>query len=175
MYPYKGRYPTIDPSAFVAPGARVIGDVTIGEGSGIWFNSVLRGDEAPIIIGKRVNIQDNCVAHMYAGAPLILEDDVSIGHQVILHGCKIRKGALIGMGSIILDNVEIGEEAFVAAGTLIPPGKKIPPRTMVMGRPGQVVRELTEKDLQTVRDTTIVYAKKAQEYLQEYKKKPNQF
>lgn len=169
IYPYNNQRPVIDDSVFIAPGARIIGDVTIGAESSIWFNTVLRGDEAPIRIGKRVNIQDNCIGHMYEHAPLVLEDDVSIGHQVILHGCTIRKGALVGMGAIILDDVEIGEEAFVAAGSLVPPGKKIPPRTMVMGSPAKVVRELTEKDLELVRSTTEVYAAKAKKYLQEYR------
>ncbi|MBO8171185.1 MAG: gamma carbonic anhydrase family protein [Bacillaceae bacterium] len=168
IYPYQNKHPKIDKTAFIAPGARIIGDVTIGEGSSIWFNTVLRGDEAPIQIGKRVNIQDNSMGHMYEGSPLILEDDVSIGHQVILHGCTIRKGALVGMGAVILDNVEIGEEAFIAAGSLVPPGKKIPPRTMVMGSPGKVVRELTEEDLELVRSTTRVYAEKAQQYRKEF-------
>ncbi|MGO4887676.1 gamma carbonic anhydrase family protein [Anaerobacillus sp. MEB173] len=164
LYPYKNFFPAVDESVFLAPGSRVIGDVTIGKGSSIWFNTVLRGDEAPIIIGEKCNIQDNSTCHLYEQHPLVLEDEVSIGHNVILHGCTIRKGALIGMGSTILDGAEIGESAFIGANTLIPPGKKIPPRTMVVGSPGKVVRELTDEDLALIRLTIDTYATKAQEF-----------
>lgn len=169
LYPYKDKSPKVPESVFIAPGARVIGDVTIGEGSSVWFNTVLRGDEGPIIIGKKCNIQDNCTGHLYEGFPLVLEDEVSIGHNVILHGCTVRKGALIGMGSTILDGVEIGESAFIGANTLIPPGKKIPPRTMVMGSPGKVVRELTDEDLKVIRLTIDTYYNKGQEFLNQLK------
>jgi carbonic anhydrase/acetyltransferase-like protein (isoleucine patch superfamily) len=157
--------PVIDPTAFIAPGARIIGSVEIGKESSVWFNTVLRGDEGPIILGSRVNIQDNCLGHQYEGCPLILEDDVSVGHHVVLHGCKIRSGSLIGMGSIILDDVEIGEESIVAAGSLIPAGKKIPPRTMVMGSPAKFVRELTKRDFELLKMTTDTYVKRREEYL----------
>lgn len=167
IYSYGGKKPVFDSSVFIAPGARIIGDVTIGEESSIWFNTVLRGDEAPISIGKRCNIQDNSTCHLYEGNPLILEDEVSVGHNVILHGCTIRKGALIGMGSIILDGAEIGEYAFVGANTLVSPGKKIPPRTLVLGSPGKVVRELTDEDLALLKLTTDTYHQKGKEYLQE--------
>jgi carbonic anhydrase/acetyltransferase-like protein (isoleucine patch superfamily) len=167
QYTYKGIQPSIHPTVYVAPGARIIGDVKIGEGSSIWFNTVLRGDEGPITIGSRVNIQDGCTGHQYSGCPLVLEDDVSVGHNVILHGCIVRKGALVGMGSILLDGAEIGEYAFIGAGTLVPPGKKIPPRTMVMGSPAKVIRELTDEDLRIVEMTTETYFKRGQEYLAE--------
>lgn len=159
---FQSHYPRIDASVYIAEGVKLIGDVTIGERSSVWFNTVMRGDEGPITIGKRCNIQDNCMIHLYENYPVILEDEVSIGHNVILHGCIVRRGALVGMGATILDGVEIGEEAFIAAGTLIPPGKKIPPRTMVMGSPGKVVRELTERDFETMRMTVETYEKKAQ-------------
>lgn len=167
IHPYKGMKPDVHPTVYIAPGAQVIGEVTIGEGSSIWFNTVLRGDEGPITIGSRVNIQDGSTGHQYSGTPLVLEDDVSVGHNVILHGCTVRKGALIGMGAIVLDGAEIGEYAFVGAGSLVPPGKKIPPRTMVMGSPAKVVRELTEEDLRIVLATTESYYLKGQEYLKE--------
>ncbi|SDN38162.1 Carbonic anhydrase or acetyltransferase, isoleucine patch superfamily [Fictibacillus solisalsi] len=168
-YPFNGKTPQIDESAFTAPGVHIIGDVTIGKESSIWFNSVLRGDEGPITIGDRCNIQDNCTLHLYEQFPLVLEDEVSVGHNVILHGCTVRKGALIGMGATILDGAEIGEQAFIGANTLVPSGKKIPPRTMVMGSPGKVVRELTDKDLELISLTIETYRQKGQQCKQELK------
>jgi carbonic anhydrase/acetyltransferase-like protein (isoleucine patch superfamily) len=147
IYPYKGKKPNISKSAFIADYVTITGDVEIGDQSSIWFNTVIRGDVAPTIIGKRVNVQDNSVLHQSPNHPLILEDDVTVGHQVILHSCIIRKMALIGMGTIILDQAEIGEGAFIGAGSLVPQGKKIPPRTLAFGRPAKVIRTLTAEDL----------------------------
>ena len=169
LYPYQGKYPIVPKNVFVAPGVHIIGDVKVGEESSIWFNTVVRGDEAPIVIGDRCNIQDNSTLHNYEEYPLILEDEVSIGHNVILHGCIIRKGALIGMGATILDGAEIGESAFIGANTLIPPGKKIPPRTMVMGSPGKVIRELNDEDLELIQLTINSYRDKGQEFLKNLK------
>ncbi|WP_458414208.1 gamma carbonic anhydrase family protein [Schinkia sp. CFF1] len=164
LYPYKNKMPKIDESAFIAPGARVIGEVTIGKESTIWFNAVLRGDEAPIIVGERCSIQDNSTCHLYEGQPLTIDDDVTVGHNVILHGCTIKKGALIGMGSTILDGAEIGEYTIIGANTLIPPGKKIPPRSLVVGSPGKVVRELNEKDYELLQLSVDTYVQKGKEY-----------
>lgn len=164
ILPYKDKNPQIDPSVFVAPGAKIIGDVKIGKDSSIWFNAVLRGDEAPIIIGERCSIQDNSTCHLYEGYPLVIEDDVTVGHNVILHGCTVRKGALIGMGATILDGAEIGEYSIIGANTLIPTGKKIPPRSLVIGSPGKVIRELTEKDFEMLADSVKTYVQKAAEY-----------
>src|SRR3954451_23546359 len=146
IYPYKGKNPIISDSAFIADFTTITGDVEIGDESSVWFNSVIRGDVAPTIIGKKVNIQDNSVLHQSPNNPLILEDEVTIGHQVILHSCIIRKKALVGMGSIILDQAEIGEGAFIGAGSLVPQGKKIPPNTLAFGRPAKVIRTLTPED-----------------------------
>ncbi len=110
-YALGDKRPRVHETAFIAPGAQIIGDVTIGPESSVWFNAVLRGDEAPIVIGAAVNVQDNSTLHMYEKYPLILEDEVSVGHNVILHGCHVKRGALVGMGSVILDGVEIGEYA----------------------------------------------------------------
>src|SRR3954447_5559608 len=147
IYPYKGKKPNISKSAFIADYVTITGDVEIGDLSNIWFNTVIRGDVAPTVIGKKVSVQDNSVLHQSPGNPLILEDDVTIGHQVILHSCIIREKALIGMGSIILDNAEIGEGAFIGAGSLVSQGTKIPPGTLAFGRPAKVVRELKPEDL----------------------------
>ncbi|WP_134701113.1 gamma carbonic anhydrase family protein [Ammoniphilus sp. YIM 78166] len=167
MYSYEDKKPMLDPSVYVAPGSKLIGDVSIGKDSSIWFNSVLRADNDTMRIGERVNIQDFTMCHVDTGYPMVIEDEVSVGHHVILHGCTIRKGALIGMGAVILNGAEIGEYALVAAGSLVPEGKKIPPRTLVMGSPAKVVRELTEKDMQMLMGTTRHYAEKGSKYREE--------
>lgn len=164
IYPYKEKQPSIAQSAFIADYATITGDVVIGEKSTVWFNTVIRGDVAPTIIGSRVNIQDNSVLHQSPNNPLILEDEVTIGHQVILHSCKIRKGALIGMGSIILDNAEVGEGAFIGAGSLVPPGKVIPPNTMAFGRPAKVIRKVTEEDRKDMERIVREYVEKGAYY-----------
>jgi len=164
IYPFKGKTPEIAESAYLAENAVVTGDVKIGEETTIWFNSVIRGDVAPTIIGKKVSIQDNSVLHQSPNNPLIIEDEVTIGHQVILHSCKIRKGALIGMGSIVLDKAEIGEGAFIGAGSLVPQGKVIPPNTLAFGRPAKVVRELNDEDRKDVERIIREYAEKGQLY-----------
>jgi carbonic anhydrase/acetyltransferase-like protein (isoleucine patch superfamily) len=147
IYPYKGKNPIISDSAFIADFVTISGDVEIGDESSIWFNTVIRGDVAPTKIGKRVNIQDNSVLHQSPNHPLLIEDGVTVGHQVMLHSCILKENALIGMGSIILDGAEIGEGAFIGAGSLVPQGKKIPPNTLAYGRPAKVIRELTVEDI----------------------------
>ena len=138
--PASGRF-------WVAENAIVIGNVEIGEEASIWFSSVLRGDNDKITLGARSNVQDGCVLHVDPGFPIVIGEDVGIGHKVMLHGCTIGRGCLIGMGSIIMNGAVIGEQCLIGANTLIPEGKVIPPRSMVLGAPGKIVRELTESDL----------------------------
>lgn len=164
IHHYKNIQPTIHATAFIAKNATITGDVTIDEDSSIWFNTVIRGDVAPTRIGKRVNIQDLSMVHQSPETPVIVEDDVTIGHQVTLHAATIRKNALIGMGSIVLDGVEIGEHAFIGAGSLVPPGKKIPSNTLALGRPAKVVRELTELDYIEMERVRKSYVEKGQYY-----------
>lgn len=164
IYPYKDNNPKIADSAFIADYVTITGDVTIGEESSIWFNTVIRGDVSPTIIGDRTNIQDQCTLHQSPKYPLILENDVTIGHQVILHSCTVKKDALIGMGSIILDGAEIGEGAFIGAGSLVPQGKKIPPNTLAFGRPAKVIRELTDEDREDMARIRRQYVEKGQYY-----------
>lgn len=164
IYPYKGKTPIIDASAFIADYVTITGDVTIGPETTIWFNTVIRGDVAPTIIGSKVSIQDLSCLHQSPNNPLIIEDEVTIGHQVTLHSCTIRKGALIGMGSIILDGAEIGEGAFIGAGSLVPPGKKIPPNSLALGSPAKVVRELNDEDKADVQRIIREYVEKGQYY-----------
>ena len=147
IYPYKGKNPIISDSAFIADFVTISGDVEIGDESSVWFNTVIRGDVAPTKIGKRVNIQDNSVLHQSPNQTLLIEDGVTVGHQVMLHSCIIKENALIGMGSIILDGAEIGEGAFIGAGSLVPPGKIIPPNSLAYGRPAKVIRELSAEDI----------------------------
>ncbi|WLD92453.1 gamma carbonic anhydrase family protein [Alkalihalobacillus sp. AL-G] len=164
IYPYKDVKPKIDSSAFIAEGAVITGDVTIEEQTSVWFNTVIRGDVAPTFIGKRVNVQDLSMLHQSPNTPLILEDDVTVGHQVTLHSCTIRKNALIGMGSLILDGSEVGEGAFIGAGSLVPPGKKIPPNTLAFGRPAKVIRPLNEDDLKDMERIRTEYVERGQAY-----------
>lgn len=161
---YKEHTPRIHESVFVAPGAYLIGDITIGEQSTVWFNAVLRGDEDAIVIGKRCSIQDNATIHLFEGSPVVIEDDVTVGHNVILHGCKVGKRSIIGMGSTILDGAEIGEECIIGANTLIPSGKKIPPRSLVVGSPGKVVREIGNKDVELINLSISTYVQKGIEF-----------
>jgi gamma-carbonic anhydrase len=146
--PFRGVYPQIPASAYVDVSAQVIGDVHIGEQSSVWCNAVLRGDMYYIRIGDRTNVQDNSVIHTRTGShPTILEDEVTVGHSVTLHGCYVERGALIGIGSIVLDDARVGAQSLVAAGSLISPGTIIPPRSLVMGIPARVKRPLTDEEV----------------------------
>jgi carbonic anhydrase/acetyltransferase-like protein (isoleucine patch superfamily) len=145
---YKGISPRIAPTAYVEHSAHVIGDVHIGEHSSVWFNCVLRGDVYHIRVGESTNIQDGTIIHVTNGrSSTIIGDRVTIGHGVVLHGCTIRDRSLVGIGAIVLDDVTVGEESFIAAGSLVTPGTVIPPRSMVMGSPARVRREVTEEEV----------------------------
>ena len=148
---YKDILPKIHPSAFIAPGAMIIGAVTIGEESSVWFNCVLRGDLEYIEVGERTNIQDGTVVHLDPGFPCLIGNDVTIGHGAIVHGCTVGDGAMISMGATILTGARIGERAIVAAGAVVREGQEIPPDTLAMGLPAQVKREVTPADLERVR------------------------
>ncbi|HVF47095.1 MAG TPA: gamma carbonic anhydrase family protein [Pyrinomonadaceae bacterium] len=148
LKPFNGIRPRIHPTVFVADDAVVIGDVEIGEDSSVWFGSILRGDVNYIRIGARTNIQDLTVIHVSSRThPTVLEDEITVGHRVVLHGCHIESGCLIGIGAILLDGVHVGTRSLVAAGTLLTPGTQIPPRSLVLGSPGRVKRELTDDEL----------------------------
>jgi gamma-carbonic anhydrase len=145
---FRGTHPQIHPSAFIADSAQVIGDVQVGEQASIWFGTIVRGDMFYIRIGDRTNVQDNCVLHTRTGEkPTVLEQKVTVGHSVTLHGCYIERGSLIGIGSIVLDDVRVGAQSLVAAGSLISPGTIIPPGSLVMGMPARVKRPLTAEEL----------------------------
>lgn len=154
---YKNHTPKISDSAFIAPNATIIGDVEIGDNSSVFFGTVVRGDIAPVRIGNNTNVQDLSVLHQTPGLPLTLEDNVTIGHKVTLHSCTVKKGALVGMDSIVLDEAVIGENAFVGAGSLVTGGTVIPPNTLAFGRPAKVVRELTSEDLEEMKRINETY------------------
>ena len=137
-----------DGRCWVAPNAVLLGRVILDEDASVWFGAVLRGDNEPIRVGARSNVQDGSVLHTDPGYPLDIGSDCTIGHMVMLHGCMIGRGSLIGIGSIILNGAIIGEECLVGANTLIPEGKVIPPRSMVLGSPGKIIRQLTDEDVQ---------------------------
>ncbi len=149
--PFGNSKPNVHPSAFVADDAIVIGDVEIGADASIWFGSVVRGDVNYIRIGDRTNIQDACVIHVSSkDHPTVLEQEITVGHRVTLHGCHIEAGCLIGIGSIILDGARIGARSLVAAGSLVTPGTIIPPESLVMGAPAKVKRPLTPEEIQNL-------------------------
>src|SRR6266498_1262227 len=146
--PFRDFHPQIHHTAFIAESAQLIGDVHVADQASVWFGTVVRGDMFYIRIGDRTNVQDNCVLHTRtAEKPTILEDEVTIGHSVTLHGCYVEHGSLIGIGSIVLDDVRIGAQSLVAAGSLISPGTVIPPRSLVMGMPALVKRPLSEEEV----------------------------
>jgi gamma-carbonic anhydrase len=144
---YRGIVPRLAPSVYLAPNASVIGDVEIGEESSIWYGAVLRGDVGRIRIGCRTNVQDLACLHMSLGqSHAVIGDDVTVGHNAVIHGAIVEAGALIGIGAILLDNAVIGSEAMVAAGSVVPAKMVVPPRTLARGQPARIVRELTEEE-----------------------------
>ncbi|MFD0586922.1 gamma carbonic anhydrase family protein [Paenibacillus sp. GCM10027627] len=164
LLPYKGILPAVHASCYIAEGVKLIGDVSIGENSTVWFNAVLRGDLAPIRIGTSCNIQDGVVGHVNTDQPLLVEEEVSVGHGAIIHGCRLGKGTLIGMGAIVLNGADVGEYALIGAGSIVTENKKIPSYTLSLGSPAKVVRELTEDDLQRMKRTMESYVTKGIEY-----------
>ncbi len=146
LYPFEGKVPVVHPSAFVAPTAAVIGDVEIGEGSNIWYHCVLRGDTNYIRIGARSNIQDGTIIHVNAGTQCtVIGDDVTVGHAAIIHACTLKDRAFVGMGATVLDEAVIEEGGVLAAGSVLPPGKRIGRLELWMGNPARLVRVLTEE------------------------------
>ena len=162
---FEGKQPSIASSAWIAPGAAVMGDVEIGEDSSLWYGAVVRGDVHRIRIGARTNIQDQATVHVTRDRfPTLIGDEVTVGHRAVVHGCTVGSRALIGIGAIVLDGAEVGEGAWVAAGAVVTPGTRIPPGCLAVGVPAQVVRELSteERDLQTQR--TLAYVETAKQH-----------
>ena len=156
---------------YIMESAEIIGEVTIGEHSSVWSKAVIRADDAPIKIGKNTNIQDMCVIHTDPGRPLEIGDNVTIGHGAMLHCRRIGSNCVIGMGAMLLDSVEIGEYSIIAAGTVVTENKKIPPRSLVMGIPGKIVREIKDEDIKRIEQGAQDYLRLAKAHYEGYHKK----
>jgi len=166
LRPYRGRLPVIDPTAYIDPSAQVIGDVEIGEESSVWMNVVIRGDVNHIRIGRRSNVQDGTILHvMHDTHPTAIGDEVTIGHGAIVHGCTIEDRVLIGMGAILLNGARVGADSIVAAGSLVPEGRVIPPRSLAMGSPAKVRRTLSDADVASIREYSANYVRYRLDYM----------
>lgn len=161
---FEGIMPEIDESVFVAQSADIIGDVKIGKNSSVWYNAVIRGDEHAITIGENTNIQDGTVVHVGWDTDTIIGDNVTVGHNALVHGCKVGNNSLVGMGATILNGAEIGEFCMVAAGALVTQNKKFPDGVLIMGSPAKVARELTEAEKQSLIDSANDYYANAQKH-----------
>ena len=157
LFPFRNVMPKIAASAFVAPTAAVIGDVTVGEESGIWFHCVLRGDSAPITIGARTNIQDGTIIHVNPDMPTVIGDDVTAGHAAIIHACTLHDRAFVAMGATVLDGAVIESGGMLAAGALLTPGKRIGPGELWAGSPAKLMRLLSEEDAKRFARTAVSY------------------
>jgi len=162
---YRGINPSINEKAFVAGGTILVGDITLGEYSSLWYGTIARADVDRIVIGSCTNIQDGCLIHCSRGFPTIIGDYISVGHGAVLHGCKIENNCLIGMGAVIMDGAEVGEYSIIGAGALITPGKKIAPGSVVMGSPGRVVRSTTDREKEEIKERADEYVKLAREHI----------
>ena len=164
LLPFLRYEPKVHPSAFVAPGADVIGRVTLAKDSSVWFGCVLRGDVNRISIGEATNIQDGSILHVDDDHPCLIADHVHVGHHVNLHGCRVERGAMIGIGAIVLSGARIGAGAIVGAGSVVLEGTRIPPRTLAVGVPARVVRCVTARDTAYIRRWVATYVRLAQAY-----------
>jgi carbonic anhydrase/acetyltransferase-like protein (isoleucine patch superfamily) len=165
LRPFRGRMPLVHATAFVDASAQVIGDVELGPDASIWMHVVVRGDVNTIRIGARSNLQDGTVVHVMHGThPTRIGDDVTIGHAAIVHGCTIGDRVLVGMGAILLNGVEIGEDSIVAAGSLVPEGTIVPPRSLVMGSPGRVRRTLDDAQVASILEYAANYVRYKEDY-----------
>ena len=163
---FLGTPPNVHPSAYIAPGATVIGDVTLGEQSSIWFSAVVRADINRIVVGPRSNIQDGAVVHLADDYGTLIGELVTVGHKAIVHACTVADEVLVGMGAIILDGAEIGARSIIGAGALVTGGKKIPPGSLVIGSPGKVVRQLSLDEQAGIRVWADKYVEVSRAYLE---------
>ena len=161
--------PQLEGNNYVAANATVVGNVILGRNANVWWNVVIRGDNDRITLGENVNIQDGSVLHTDVGVPLRLENDVSVGHMVMLHGCTVKEGSLIGINAVVLNHAVIGRECLIGANSLIPEGKVIPDRSLVVGSPGRVVRPLRDDEVRMIRWISQHYVENAGRYLRDLK------
>lgn len=165
IYAFGDRCPQLPrEGCYVCPSAQVIGSVRLGEAASVWFNAVLRGDSEWIEVGARSNIQDGSVVHADPGEPVVIGTDVSVGHMVLLHGCRIEARSLVGNGAIVLDGARIGTSCIIAAGSLVPPGMQIPDSVVVMGAPAKIVRTVLPRDLEAIAHASAHYVTRSAEF-----------
>lgn len=164
IFPYKGVWPTIADDVFIAPGAMVIGNVTIGAGASLWYNAVVRGDNAPIIIGCRTNIQDNCTLHVDADAPLTIGDECTIGHNAVVHGATLGDRVLVGMNAVVLSHARVGSDTIIGACALVNEHKQIPDAVLALGIPAKVIRPLSKIELTSLQESANGYCQRALEH-----------
>lgn len=161
----KGKTPSISKKTFVADNSTVVGNVTLGEDCGVWFGAVIRGDSNSIKIGSRSNIQDLCVVHCDSSHDTIIGDDVTVGHNAIIHGCHIGNRVLIGMGAVVMNGVQIGDDCVIGAGALVTENQVIPPKSLVVGFPAKVKRGLLEEEVKNILKASASYVENAHRYL----------
>ena len=164
LYRIKDKQPEIHPSAFVMPSADLIGQVILKEGSSVWSHVSMRGDNEPITIGARSNVQEGSVLHTDIGHPLLIGEDVTVGHQAMLHGCTVGDGSLIGIQAVVLNGAKIGKNCLVGAGSLVTEGKEFPDGSMIMGTPAKVVRELSPEQIEGLRQSAKHYVENARRF-----------
>jgi len=164
IYSFEQHMPQVAPDAYVADNATVLGRVRLGARASVWFAATVRGDNDDIVIGDGSNVQDGAVLHVDPGVPMTIGARVSIGHQAMLHGCTVGDGALIGIQAVVLNGAVIGEQSLVGAGALVTEGKRFPPRSLILGSPAKVVRELTEKDLLMLKAACDSYIARSERY-----------
>jgi carbonic anhydrase/acetyltransferase-like protein (isoleucine patch superfamily) len=167
IHEFKGHFPNVHSSAYIAPGAQLIGNIELKKDTSVWFNAVLRGDNEKITIGKGSNIQDGAIVHVDPGFPIKVGENVTVGHNVVLHGCTVEDGALIGMGATILNGAVIGEGSLIAAGALVPEGKTIEAGVLVAGVPAKVIRKLTPENIERAKEGAFQYIENGALYKRE--------
>lgn len=166
ILPYKNIFPDIDESVFIGDGAVITGDVKIGKDSSIWFNAVIRGDVHFIRIGERTNIQDGCILHVTNGrSSLSIGNDVTVGHNAVVHGCTVKDNVLIGMGAVILDNSTVNSNSLIAAGSVVKEGFEIPEGVLAAGIPARIIRDLKETEILKINESSRGYVNYAKDYL----------
>lgn len=164
IYRFQDQVPVVHPSAYVAESADVIGQVALAAGTSVWSHVTMRGDNEPIVLGERSNVQESCVLHTDVGYPLTIGSDVTVGHQAMLHGCTVGDGSLIGIQAVVLNGAKIGKNCLVAAGSLVTEGKVFEDGMLIMGSPAKAVRPLTEADFARMQIGTSIYVQKAKAY-----------
>jgi carbonic anhydrase/acetyltransferase-like protein (isoleucine patch superfamily) len=164
-FPRQGLFRALPGGAYAATNAILTGDVTLGRDSGVWFGCVLRGDDAPLVVGARTNVQDLTMIHADPGVPNVIGSEVTIGHRCVLHGARVEDGCLIGMGAILLAGTVVGAESLIAAGAVVREGFVVPPRSLVAGVPGRILRPLTDAEVASIRASAEGYVQKFRQYL----------